>query len=776
MIRALIYLLLLAAFAVGFAWFADRPGELTINWPGYQIEITLFRFTVIVAIAVILLFFLVMFVGRLISSPRRVKRHMKQRRSERGYAALRRGIFAVGAGDAATAVRFAGDARRSLRNEPLTELLDAQSAQLSGDHRAAQRIFEAMSEKPETRLLGLRGLFMEASREGQMEAAEQYASRAMALNSNLPWPVNALFDIQCRAQNWQGALETLSVARNQRHIDKKVYDRRRAVLLTARAQDVEQKEPGRASDLALEAHRLAPDFIPAAVIAGRVLASQGNTGRAARVLARTWQYMPHPDLALSYAYARPGDSPRDRLARIKSLIVMTPDDHEARIALASAAVDAHDWQEARDALQPLLNKDASMRVCALMARIEGGEHRDAGRVREWLARALRAPRDAAWIADGMISNQWKPVSPVTGTLDAFEWGIPPDHSKAAEGDPLFEEISALSHELEAATKQIGDATVVDDDQDPRENTEPLTITVATKKETPTVAGAAPGAVPKPDVKTPPSGPAITANPEAETEAVSGKETSSANQAPPWPASEHPKDADPDSKSTSALVRGAAKARETNTQHAKPAGESAPDKPLPASLTPGHSQGSDLDSKSTSAIVRGAARAREDYADVTPPVSQTPPQSAPGYPHGQDPDRGSMSAIARGAARAREENVRAQSVPAAKATAASGRPSLPAPDPSQGPDPDTTSTSAIVRGAAKAREEAKQVDPAPEALPVTQSASGAAKSQTPDPADKTPPEIFMSGRPPDDPGPGSADFDEASTPYTRYRTPPKQQST
>ena len=59
-----------------------------------------------------------------------------------------------------------------------------------------------------------------------------------------------------------------------------------------------------------------------------------------------------------------------------------------------------------------------------MADIEDAEFGDDGRIREWLARAVKAPRDAAWVADGHVSDHWAPVSPVTGKLDAFEWKVP----------------------------------------------------------------------------------------------------------------------------------------------------------------------------------------------------------------------------------------------------------------------------------------------------------------------------------------------------------------
>ena len=125
------------------------------------------------------------------------------------------------------------------------------------------------------------------------------------------------------------------------------------MLLTAQAQALEDADADKALELAQEAHRLAPDLVPAAAIAGRVLAARGNTPRAARVLLRTWRLSPHPDLAAAYAYARPGDSPRDRLNRVRHLARLTPNHTEAQIAVAISAIDARDWNEARKALEPL---------------------------------------------------------------------------------------------------------------------------------------------------------------------------------------------------------------------------------------------------------------------------------------------------------------------------------------------------------------------------------------------------------------------------------------
>ncbi len=206
---------------------------------------------------------------------------------------------------------------------------------------------------------------------------------------------------------------------------------------------MEESESEKALTLAQEAHSLAPSLVPAAAIAGRLLASRGNTPKAAKILQKTWTKSPHPDLATAYAYARIGDSPRDRLDRVKQLAALTPHSIESPIAVAMTAIDAKSFDEARRALAPLLEGRLTQRVATLMARIEGEEHGDKGKVREWLARAVNAPRDPAWTADGIVSDHWAPVSPVTGALDAFQWRVPVDEMQAAEGEELTTRLESL---------------------------------------------------------------------------------------------------------------------------------------------------------------------------------------------------------------------------------------------------------------------------------------------------------------------------------------------
>lgn len=459
MTRLILFLVAVIVLAAGLSWLADRPGTLLVTWQGYEVETSVFRAVVLFAGVIALAFAVWSILAQIWSSPATLSHFLTRRRQRRGLDALSSGMIAIGAGDRSMATRYALQARKSLPHEPLTLLLRAQAAQLSDDKATARRIFEAMLAAPDTEQLGLRGLFLEAGREGEHEAQRQFAERALKLNPKLSWPVEELFTLQCKDGDWAGALETLALAKRHGHVERPVADRRRAVLLTAQAQALEEDQPEKALTLALEAHGLAPSLITAAAIAGRLLAARGNTARVAKIINKTWVKAPHPELATAYAYARVGDSPRDRLDRVKTLFQLNPQSIESAIAVALAAIEAHDYDEARRILQPYTESGLTRRVAALLARIEAEENGDKGRAREWLARAVSAPREATWAtADGVTSDRWLPVSPASGELDAFQWRVPPGDLEGGEdrilGADLTEFIASNEPETVIAKAEV----------------------------------------------------------------------------------------------------------------------------------------------------------------------------------------------------------------------------------------------------------------------------------------------------------------------------------
>ena len=434
MIRVIIYLIILAALAFGAVWMADRPGEVAITWQGRRIDTSVMVLLAAVAALIVACVIAWSILRAIMRAPETIARYRRYRRGVRGYRAVSQGLIAVGSGNARTAKKFTAEAVRIAPREPLTLLLSAQSAQLNGDRDGAVATFQQMAERDDTRVLGLHGLFVEAQRRQDHAAALGFAEEASRDASMPVWAAQAVLEFRCAAGDWSGALERLE--RNMRSglIDKRTYRRQRAVLFTAQAQSLaDSGDRARAIALAREAAKLAPDLVPAAALAGRLLGEAGERRRAARTIERAWRANPHPDLAAAYSGLRPGDSARQRLSRVETLAAKGPADAEAALAVARAALDAQEFAAARKALAPY-TASPRKRVAALMAELEMAQG-DEGRAREWMARALNARRDPAWTADAFVSDHWLPISPVSGRLDAFEWKDPlagEDHGTVIE--------------------------------------------------------------------------------------------------------------------------------------------------------------------------------------------------------------------------------------------------------------------------------------------------------------------------------------------------------
>jgi HemY protein len=436
MVRLLLFLVLLALGAYGLAWLAENPGDVALTFHGVEYDVSLMVAIAIVvglAIVIALAWGVIRFVFRL---PSLMSLARKARRREKGYAALSGGMAAVGSGDARTATRLAAEARKHLGDAPLTKLLRAQAAQLSGDRAGAAAAFRDMLDHPQTHALGLRGLHIEARRAGDHHAALEYARRAHN-HAALPWAAQAVLDDRAEHGDWAGALAIVESNAAAKLIDKPTATRWRAALKTAMAEQAAERDPKSALALAQEAVALAPGLVPAAALAGRLLAANGDLRRAGKVLESAWRRVAHPDLAAVYLRLRRGDSAADRFARAKTLARVAPHDPESQLTLARAALEARDLAAARAAVGPLIAPDATSRptarTCLLMADIETAEGSE-GAAREWLARAARAPRDKAWIAGGIISDRWAPASP-TGALDAFVWRTPEERLSAPGPEP-----------------------------------------------------------------------------------------------------------------------------------------------------------------------------------------------------------------------------------------------------------------------------------------------------------------------------------------------------
>lgn len=465
MLRTLLFIVLLAIVVLIAVWLATWGGEVALELPGENLDLGVISLAwdsreLTIPFGILVLGVLV--VGAIMAllyrlwhalrgTPRRLGSLFAGKRSKRGYHALTQGMVAVAAGEVDEAKKWSRRADDLLDEPPLTHLLAAQAAQLDGDEAAAKRYFTQMLEREDTRFLGLRGLLMQAMREGDEATARGLVRQAYALRPKTPWVLNTLFDLTERAGELEAAEKAVKEAAKQKVLPLAEAQRKQAVLLVERAEAARTSgDSAAALRFAREARRLAPDLVPATALLATLFCAGGRRRDAVRVLERAWGQSPHPSLVTAYKEAQPSADPMQTFKTLGRLVAGRSDHLESSLALGEAALEAELWGEARRHLAKAAESTPDERVCRLMARLEESEHDDSAKSREWLLRISEAPAAPTWVCGscGTAAAKWSARCGACSAYDGLSWRTPPQVMASAALPPSD---GASAPETEAET-------------------------------------------------------------------------------------------------------------------------------------------------------------------------------------------------------------------------------------------------------------------------------------------------------------------------------------
>lgn len=433
LLKITIFVGLIAAATLGAGYLMETSGGIRLSVANTEFSLGPLQSVVAVLLLVLALWILFKLVGLLIAVLRFLKgdetaltRYFDRNRERKGYQALSDGLIALASGEGRLAMAKAEKAEKYLHRPELTNLLTAQAAEVAGDHTRAQEVYKRLLQDDRTRFVGVRGIMKQRLAEGDTDTALKLAQKAFELKPRHNEVQDVLLKLQADDGDWAGARRTLDAKLKYGTLPRDVYKRRDAVLALATARN-DSGADGVAGDAAIEANRLAPDLVPAAVLAAETYIKRSRPRYATKVLKTAWDVQPHPDLAAAFARIEPEETPARRIVRFRNLVKSNPDHPESRMLMAELLIADEDFPEARRALGDLVTTHPTARSLTIMAAIERGEGADDSVVRGWLTRALTAPRGPQWICDNChhLHGAWTPVCGNCHAFDTLAWREPP---------------------------------------------------------------------------------------------------------------------------------------------------------------------------------------------------------------------------------------------------------------------------------------------------------------------------------------------------------------
>ncbi len=491
LIKIIVFVAAIAALAWGAGFLLESQGGIQVTLMGTEFSFGPLQSVIAIAVLMFAVWLLLKVFTLLVATWKflngdetALSRYFDRNRERKGFDALSEGLMALASGEGRVALAKAQKADKYLNKPALTNLLTAQAAELAGDKRKAEETYRKLVEDEATRFVGVRGIMKQKLAEGDTETALKLAEKAFALKPKHAETGDVLLQLQAGKEDWTGARKTLSAKLKNGQLPRDVHKRRDAVLALSEAKDVfDNGKDIEAREAAIEANRLSPDLIPAAVMAAHGYIDQNKPRYATRLLTKAWSVQPHPDLAAAFAAIAPDEKPAARIKRFAALIKAKPDHPETKMLKAELHIADEDFPAARRALGDLVETDPSARSVTLMAAIERGEGASDTVVKGWLARALTVSRGPQWICENChnIHSEWAPICGNCKSFDTLAWKTPPMSEVAMPGGVQMLPLIVGSTEDNSGADGAGAVVEVETIEDAELITDPPTDNVENKK-------------------------------------------------------------------------------------------------------------------------------------------------------------------------------------------------------------------------------------------------------------------------------------------------------
>lgn len=418
MIRLTGYIVLAVFIALCAAWVSSNPGEVLIDWQGWEVRFSVTVFVFMALFYAFLIWALLWLTRRLnifafLHSPKRLAAIRAKAESELDQAWSEYAL-----GDYKQAIKFGLRAKAKLRDDHNVLRLLASATLKLGEAKNPYMEKLAASKKS---AVWTQTQELETKLEQKLwQGAKTLVQKMLLTHPGNHYLLELDFLLSARLGDWQLASVALQNALKQKGVIKK-RAHYRAVIDYLLA--LEEKAAGKrveTLDLLKSSLKNEPSFSPAALSAARYYIEQDDKKAAEKILKSIWKVAPNKELADIIIDLYPLESSAETFRRIKKLCDSAPDFLQSRHLLAKSAIAAEHWPEARKALENAINSNQVTKTTyQLFALLERKQKNDQESAKKYDLMSETAVADKIWSCSecNKQSEHYVPICSQCGEFD-----------------------------------------------------------------------------------------------------------------------------------------------------------------------------------------------------------------------------------------------------------------------------------------------------------------------------------------------------------------------
>ena len=412
------------------------PGEVTIGWFGYSISLPIGLFLTCLIVTFAFFTSLYGIWKWLWSLPNNYFTHLKSKRIKKGNNLLIDGLSAIAAGQNHEAKEVIGIACELLPDDPLTQFIAAQAANMTGDDESATKHYMSMQKDRRTSFLGLRGLILQAKSKEQYKIVQEYINKALIIRPDSPWLQQEYLSNTIQLAQ-RGIFPKTEKNKATKYISKADWSRHQAMLNWLKLQGSMPLANSEKEKLHLKVFELAPDWTENVIQLVEHYIQQESLSKAQKILMDSFKLYPHRSLGLLWDSVFNEMEAVDRYRTLEKLVSNQEDHSESQYCLASSAIKAQLWGQAKEHLDKLLSHGYTRASCNLMAElIENQYPSQFDLAREWWHRASQTSSDYDWQCNQCHTHfdRWQLICSNCQSTDQVYWQETSTAQRFVKGD------------------------------------------------------------------------------------------------------------------------------------------------------------------------------------------------------------------------------------------------------------------------------------------------------------------------------------------------------